>query len=212
MKTRTIVTTLAAGSLLLGNVSAFAQAEAAQERQQQYQKAREQGNWHPDDPSNPRPGASPRVQQPNDRRGGNPGVGQRDDNRRDPGYAQRDDNRRDPGYGQRNDNRRDPGYGQRDDTRYDPRYYQRWDQNGGRYVPGDRAGGDWRGRGAGPNHDWYRGAALPREYRSRQYVVDDWRSHRLYAPPRGYQWVQAGGDYVLVAVATGIIASILLNQ
>ncbi|MES1163856.1 MAG: RcnB family protein, partial [Rhizobacter sp.] len=29
---------------------------------------------------------------------------------------------------------------------------------------------------------------------------------------RGYHWVQTGGDYVLVAIATGIIASILLNQ
>ena len=49
-------------------------------------------------------------------------------------------------------------------------------------------------------------------YRTRHYVVDDWRGHHLYAPPRGYHWVQSGGDYLLVAVATGIIASILLNQ
>jgi Ni/Co efflux regulator RcnB len=42
--------------------------------------------------------------------------------------------------------------------------------------------------------------------------VNDWRSHRLSAPPRGYQWVQVGGDYVLVAIATGIIAQLLLNQ
>ena len=50
------------------------------------------------------------------------------------------------------------------------------------------------------------------QYRSRQYVVDDWRGHHLSAPPRGYHWVQAGGDYVLAAIATGVIASILLNQ
>ena len=68
------------------------------------------------------------------------------------------------------------------------------------------------GRGAGPDHNLYRGARLPAEYRSRQYVVDDWRGHRLSAPPRGYRWVQTGGDYVLVANATGIIALILLNQ
>ena len=55
-------------------------------------------------------------------------------------------------------------------------------------------------------------ARLPPAYRSHSYVVDDWRSHRLYAPPRGYQWVQAGGDYMLVAIATGIITAILLNQ
>ena len=34
----------------------------------------------------------------------------------------------------------------------------------------------------------------------------------LSAPPRGYNWVQTGGDYVLVAIATGIIAQILLGQ
>jgi len=56
------------------------------------------------------------------------------------------------------------------------------------------------------------GGRLPQEWRSRQYVVDDWRGHHLSAPPRGYQWVQTGSDYVLVAIATGIIASILLNQ
>ena len=68
------------------------------------------------------------------------------------------------------------------------------------------------GRGAGPDHNFRRGGRLPSEWRSRQYVVDDWRGHRLSAPPRGYHWVQTGGDYVLVAIATGIIASILLNQ
>jgi Ni/Co efflux regulator RcnB len=79
---------------------------------------------------------------------------------------------------------------------------------------GDYRAEEWRhrGRGAGPNRDWYRGSYLPREYRSRHYVVDDWRAHRLYAPPPGHHWVQAGGDYVLAAIATGVIAAILLNQ
>jgi Ni/Co efflux regulator RcnB len=67
-------------------------------------------------------------------------------------------------------------------------------------------------RGAGPNHSYYRGGRLPIEYRTRQYVVDDWRGHRLSAPPRGYHWVQTGGDYVLVAIATGVILQLLLNN
>lgn len=67
-------------------------------------------------------------------------------------------------------------------------------------------------RGAGPNHDFHRGARLPYEYRSRQYVVEDWRGHYLSAPPRGYHWVQTGSDYVLVAIATGIILQMLLNN
>jgi len=41
-------------------------------------------------------------------------------------------------------------------------------------------------------------------------VVNDWRGHRLSAPPRGYHWVQTGSDYVLVAIATGIILQLSL--
>lgn len=60
--------------------------------------------------------------------------------------------------------------------------------------------------------EWHRGGRIPLEYRNRQYVVNDWRSHRLAAPPRGYEWVQVGGDYVMVAIATGIIAQLLISQ
>ena len=67
-------------------------------------------------------------------------------------------------------------------------------------------------RGAGPNHNYYRGGRLPDDYRHRQYVVDDWRGHHLRAPPRGYHWVQSGGDYILIAIASGIIADILLSR
>ena len=67
-------------------------------------------------------------------------------------------------------------------------------------------------RGAGPNHAYYRGSRLPAEYRRRQYVVEDWRGHSLSAPPRGYHWVQVGGDYVLIAIATGIIFQLLLGR
>jgi len=71
---------------------------------------------------------------------------------------------------------------------------------------------DRGGRGVGPNYAYYRGDRMPVEYRHRQYVVDDWRGHNLSAPPRGYHWVQSGNDYVLIAVATGIIASLLLSR
>jgi Ni/Co efflux regulator RcnB len=97
-------------------------------------------------------------------------------------------------YGHDRD-RRDVRVDERRDYRSDDRRYDRRD-----------------GPGAGPDHAFYRGGRLPPEYRSRQYVVDDWRGHRLSAPPRGYHWVQTGGDYVLAAIATGVIASILLNR
>jgi Ni/Co efflux regulator RcnB len=67
-------------------------------------------------------------------------------------------------------------------------------------------------RGAGPDHAFHRGGRMPIQYRSHQYVVEDWRSHNLSAPPRGYHWVQSGSDYVLVAIATGIILQLLLNN
>ena len=67
-------------------------------------------------------------------------------------------------------------------------------------------------RGAGPNHDIWVGRRAPVEYRQRTYVVDDWRGHHLRQPPRGYHWVQSGSDYLLVAVATGLIASAILNN
>ena len=59
--------------------------------------------------------------------------------------------------------------------------------------------------------EFRRGARLPSELRERQYVVTDWRSHRLSAPPKGHQWVQVGSDYVLMAVATGLIADLVLR-
>ncbi|CAN5447618.1 hypothetical protein BH11PSE7_BH11PSE7_13930 [soil metagenome] len=60
--------------------------------------------------------------------------------------------------------------------------------------------------------NFHRGDRLPDQFRGRQYVVDDYRGHRLSAPPRGQQWVQVGSDYALVAVATGIIAALVLSQ
>ena len=44
------------------------------------------------------------------------------------------------------------------------------------------------------------------------YEVADWRGHHLSEPPRGYHWVEVNGDYVLAAVATGVILDTLLTQ
>ena len=70
----------------------------------------------------------------------------------------------------------------------------------------------WKERRAEQRREWRRGARLAPEYRTRHYVVDDWRGHRLRQPPRGYHWVQQGSDYLLVAVATGVIADLILNH
>jgi len=102
-------------------------------------------------------------------------------------------------YSQRGDDRRD------NDRRDDHRDYRGGDRHDGR-------GDGRRWDGAGPSHDLRRGGRLPNQYRNRQYVVDDWRGHRLRQPPRGYHWVQTGGDYVLAAIATGVIADLIINS
>lgn len=132
--------------------------------------------------------------------------GSRDDRGRG-NASQRDgpsERRADPG---RADDRGDRNRGyRRDDRRDNRRDYDRRDRGPGGY-------GVYRsGRGAGPDHAFHRGDRLPLQYRNRSYVVDDWRGHRLSAPPRGYHWVQTGADYVLVAVATGVILQLLLGN
>lgn len=67
-------------------------------------------------------------------------------------------------------------------------------------------------RGGGPKHDLRRGQKLSQEYRDNRYVVSDWKSRRLSAPPRGQHWVRAGDDYVLAVIATGVISQILLSN
>jgi Ni/Co efflux regulator RcnB len=57
---------------------------------------------------------------------------------------------------------------------------------------------EWH-KGARINHDdWNRGEAV------------DWHSRHLRQPPRGYEWREVDGNYVLAAVATGVIASVII--
>jgi Ni/Co efflux regulator RcnB len=64
-----------------------------------------------------------------------------------------------------------------------------------------------------PRHsEWRKGERLSSDYRNHQYVVDDWHGHGLRQPPRGYQWVGVGADYLLVAVTSGVIAQIVMSQ
>lgn len=100
-------------------------------------------------------------------------------------------------------NNRHDDHQRRDPQRFDNRYDKRHD---GRHVGRDPY------RGAGPDHRWTRGTRVPPQYRGHNYVVNDWRGHHLAAPPRGHQWIQNGSDYLLVAIATGVIASMVLNS
>jgi Ni/Co efflux regulator RcnB len=115
-----------------------------------------------------------------------------------------------------------PGDGRPGEGRYEQRH-----DNGQRDHNFDRRGPhrDYRGnqdfrdgrqfdRGGfpQPHSEWRRGGRVPPEYRGRNYVVNDYRAYRLQPPPRGYQWVGVGGDYVLAAVATGVIMQIVVGQ
>ena len=98
-----------------------------------------------------------------------------------------------------------PGYDRgRPDDRSDYRSDYRSDDRPGRRF-------DHRGH-PHPHAEWRRGGRVPSEYRGRQYVVNDWRGHRLQQPPRGYRWVGVGGDFVLTAAATGLIAQIIIGR
>ena len=59
---------------------------------------------------------------------------------------------------------------------------------GHQFKKGDRMG----------YNDWHNAPAV------------DYRAHHLRAPPHGYEWREVNGQYVLAAVATGLIASIIL--
>jgi Ni/Co efflux regulator RcnB len=58
---------------------------------------------------------------------------------------------------------------------------------------------------------WRRGGYLPPYYRGNTYVIRDYGYYRLRPPPRGYYWYRAGNDYVLAAIATGLIFDIINN-
>ncbi len=67
-------------------------------------------------------------------------------------------------------------------------------QNQQRYVQHK----EWK-RGAHISHDdWNRGAQV------------DWHAHHLRQPPRGYEWREVDGNFVLAAVASGLIASVII--
>jgi Ni/Co efflux regulator RcnB len=136
-------------------------------------------------------------------------------------YRDRDGSRqqysgeRDGNWQQRNDEQQ-----RRDEIERRWEAQRRYDARANRDGHGDSYRGGW-GRtsdynagydGAGPYHNMHRGERLPSRYRSHQYVVNDWRGHHLHAPPRGYHWVQTGADYVLVGIATGLIADMILSN
>jgi Ni/Co efflux regulator RcnB len=105
--------------------------------------------------------------------------------------------------------------GDRDhDGRYE-RNERRADHNrydGGRYTNRERYN-DNRRYYADQRRDsrYYRGATLPRQYRSNWYIRD-YNRYGYAPPPRGYGYYRTDtGDIVMAALATGLIVSLLSN-
>ncbi len=64
-----------------------------------------------------------------------------------------------------------------------------------------------------PRPHWVRGGRYYGDGYAPTYVVNDWGHYGLRSPPRGHYWRRSdNGDYLLVALATGIIADIILNR
>lgn len=101
--------------------------------------------------------------------------------------------------GQRHDDR--GRYDQRHDDRHDSRYDRRDDRRDHRADRRD----DRR-----EYRRWQRGQRLDARYRGNGYYVSDYRRHGLRAPPRGYRWQRVDDNYILAAVATGLIASVII--
>lgn len=103
----------------------------------------------------------------------------------------------------RRDDRRDDRRAERRDDRGDSRYERRAERryNAGRY----KAPRGYQAR------SWHRGDRLPSQYRGNAYRVD-YRTYRLAPPPRGYHYNRVGNDVVLSAIATGVVASVLIGM
>jgi len=104
--------------------------------------------------------------------------------------------------------------GDRRELRYDRHREESWrDRSEWRGYHGARSG-YWYAPGygyyrAGPRIAWRRGAYVPVVYR--RYYVQDPYYYGLRPAPYGYRWVYADGNFVLMALATGVIADVILN-
>jgi Ni/Co efflux regulator RcnB len=121
----------------------------------------------------------------------------------------------------RHDARRDGVVTQREQRelhrdRAELRYDRRRADNEWRDFRGPRAG-YWYAPGYGyrpidrryRSAYWRRGAYVPVPYRS--YYVQDPYYYGLGRAPRGYRWVYADNNFVLMALASGLIAQVVAN-
>ena len=84
----------------------------------------------------------------------------------------------------------------------------RWNERSGRWN-NDRHRG-W-GQDRGHRYNWRRGQRLG--YNDwNNYRRVDYRRYHLRQPPRGYEWRRSDDRFLLVAVSTGLIMSVILSS
>ena len=59
------------------------------------------------------------------------------------------------------------------------------------------------------HHMWVRGERFRPAF-GRPIIVNNWGFYHLRRPPAGYHWVRDGDRFLMVALATGLIADIAL--
>ncbi|MBY5567981.1 hypothetical protein HFO55_12100 [Rhizobium leguminosarum] len=59
---------------------------------------------------------------------------------------------------------------------------------------------------------WKKGYRVNASERRRFSDVNDYRRYRLAPPPRGYRWVRADNEYLLIGVTSGVISSIIAGR
>jgi Ni/Co efflux regulator RcnB len=105
----------------------------------------------------------------------------------------------------------------RAELRYDRRRADTWRNRAEwRAYRGARAG-YWYAPGYGyrpidrrwAHYQWRRGGYVPAPYRT--YFVQDPVYYGLRAAPPGYRWVYANNNFVLMALANGLIADVVTN-
>ena len=103
--------------------------------------------------------------------------------------------------------------GHHDRGHYDTGYHRGHDRDRGHYSGYYRSYQPaYRNSGWHDRSDWRRGGYVARYDWDRGYRVDYHSYRRLYAPPYGYEWRRVDNNYVLAAIATGLIASVIIND
>ena len=66
-------------------------------------------------------------------------------------------------------------------------------------------------RDRGPNRSWGRGERMGyNDWNNAQRI--DYRRYNLRQPPRGYEWRRSDDRFLMVAITTGVTASVILSN